>query len=320
MSSTSATATFPGSGWRQLRNLSALPWRSPLFTGAVVLGLLFVGWSLIQIRNHIPWVIAGTPDADWYLHSAQDLNDPYADKSALYSLPYMWFWHTFIKPLGLGLWRVLHVAALLLIRDRLVVAAALLTFPFWADVMNGNNLTFVFVLAWFALRDNRAAVVGFAILAAVQPRPLLIPVLGLLLLKRNDARIAFVAAAAVVLGTALVTGTLDDWIANLSAEPAYAMAQEYNKGPSRLIGQAWVPIGFALAAVAWWRRWIGLSSLLISPYLHHYYLMMGFLDLPRLRTFLSTVDRDPPRARAWLALVGLVGAAGLAYLAFLLVR
>jgi hypothetical protein len=239
----------------------------------------------------------------------------------LYSVPYVWLWHILIQPLGLGLWRVLHLAALLLIRDRLVIAAALLTFPFWADVINGNNLTFVFVLAWFALRDNRAAVIAFCVLAAIQPRPLLIPVLGTLLWRRVDARVAFGVAAAVVIGSALATGTLGDWIARLSAEPAYAMAQDYNKGPSRILGTAWIPIGIVLAGVALWRGWIGLSSLLISPYLHHYYIIMGLLDLPRLRSVLAKIDRDQPRRSVvWLAPVAVVGLLGLAYLGVLITR
>jgi len=261
--------------------------------------VLFIVWSAVQLRNHLPWLLDGTPDADWFNLLAVDPAHPFADTAFAWSPPAAWIWHYLVAPLGLTVWRLLHLAALLLIRDRLVIAAALLTFPFWIDVINGNNVTFMFVAAWFALRGRRSGVIAFCILAALVPRPIMVPTLAVLLWRRTDARWAFGIAAVAVIGFSLATGLLDDWVARLAATPANEMQQAWNKGPSRIVGPIWVPIGLVLGAIATATGWIGAASLLIAPYLTHYYILMGFLDLPRLRrVIVRSLAPQPEEAKA----------------------
>lgn len=280
---------------QRIEGLAALrPWRSPQLVLFVSASAVFVAWSVVQVLNHLPWLLDGAPAADWFNLLAVDPAQPFADTAFAWSPPAAWIWHYLVAPLGLTLWRLLHLAALLLIRDRLVIAAALLTFPFWIDVMNGNNVTFMFVAAWFALQGRRSGVIAFCVLAALVPRPIMVPTLAVLLWRRTDARWAFGLAAAAVIGFSLATGQLDDWVARLASTPANEMQQAWNKGPSRIIGPIWIPIGLVLGAIATVTGWIGAASLLIAPYLTHYYILMGFLDLPRLRgIILRSLERRP---------------------------
>ncbi len=152
------------------------------------------------------------------------------------------------------------------------------SWPFWFDVAAGNILTFVLVVAWFAWRGNRVAMVAFLILTLLMPRPIMLPLAAWLLWKEPWTRLPFGALFTVHAGLVLVSGYGGDWIGRLLAISG-ELTHQANVGPSHWIGVAWVPIGIALAVWLTRRGKIGLASLAASPYLFPYYLLFGALEL-----------------------------------------
>jgi hypothetical protein len=195
-----------------------------------------------------------------------------------------------LTPLGYLGWSLLHVASLAALPRRLAILA-LVTFPFWADVYNGNLTTFAVVAAVAALAGSRFGAVSLFALSVLAPRPLVLPVVIWLLWKRPNLRLIFVAVFAVHLVLVLASGWGGEWLASFSRS-ADDFAGRVDFGPARFIGVAWVPIGLALAAWLTWRGKLGLASLAASPYwLLHYFLML-MLDTREV-----AVDREGAVAR-----------------------
>lgn len=240
----------------------------------------FALWNVWWLQQLAAWAAVGLPQNDWSLLAAVDPAAPYVGGGFHWSVPAAWLWAGLVVPLGFPLWVALHFAALATIRDWRVAALALLTFPFWFDVAGGNMVTFAFVAAWHALAGRRLGIVAFVVLAALIPRPIMLPVLAWLLWRSGTARYAFAAAAAVVVAAGLWTGTLGTWLGLMLAANG-EMHASFSVGPSALIGAAWLPIGLVLGAWLTMRGRLGLASLAISPYLIHYYLVFGLLELRR---------------------------------------
>ena len=180
---------------------------------------------------------------------------------------------------GLQVWRLLHVAVLILL-PRPVAGLALLAGPFWFDVVHGNFLTFAVVLAWLALDGRRWAQVGYFALTMLIPRPLMMPVVVWLLWRRPESRPIFAAVlVANIVGLAW-TGEALAWMGALLASGG-TITSFYDVGPSRIIGPWWLPIGLALGAWLTWKGRLGLASLAVSPYVWPYYLVMALLELRR---------------------------------------
>ena len=182
---------------------------------------------------------------------------------------------------GLGVWQLLHFAALAALPRRIALIT-LLCFAFWVDVGMGNVVVFGFVLAWLALTKGRLSLVAFTIFALLVPRPLYVPVLVYLFLNRPEDRRAMVATGAVVLASTVATGWLPSWLTILAASGS-DIANVTNMAPSRFMGLAWLPIAWVGAFVAYRRRRLGLASLLASPYWLPYYFLMVLLELAPLK-------------------------------------
>ena len=248
-----------------------------------LLAVNFVGLAQTTI-----WLLRyGGWGGDWLNLLGLSVADPYAIGAYRWSPPAAWIWSTLIVPIGLPAWQLVHLVALALIRDWRVIAVALLTWAFWEDLANGNVMTFVFVSAWWALRGSRTGTVAFLALSVLVPRPLMLPVLVWLLYRRPGARICFGAFVLIVIGLSVAAGQADAWVARLVVTGRDELTVVWNIGPSRLLGATWVPIGATLALLLAWKGWLGLSSVIVSPYLFHYYMLMGLLDLRRV------VDRRP---------------------------
>ena len=150
----------------------------------------YVTWLLVLAW----WVVStGLVANDWAYIAGVDPQSPYANRVFRWSVPAAWLWAVVVVPLGPLLWGTLHLVALATIRNLGVVLLAVVTYPFWWDVANGNVLTFAFVLGWHALAGRRVGVIGYALFAALVPRPLMIPVLTWLLVRYPSARWAFAA-------------------------------------------------------------------------------------------------------------------------------
>ncbi|HJP71971.1 MAG TPA: hypothetical protein VJ975_09660 [Candidatus Limnocylindria bacterium] len=286
-SETRPSPPIPSLSWTQRARDEA----SAVTRGRPVAALLLVAVALVPLAivNAIGlaqtalWLIReGAANGDWSNLSAVTIQDPYAAAGFRWSPPAAWLLATLIVPLGLPIWQVLHLIGVALTRDWRVIAVALLSWPFWQDLANGNVMIFVVLAAWWALAGNRFAAVAFIALAVLIPRPLMLPVLGWLLLRQPWTRLWFVGLAVAVFGLSLVAGQLDDFAERLLVTGSSELSTIWNIGPSRLLGPAWIPIGIALAAALAWKGWLGLASVVISPYLFPYYALMALLDVPRL--------------------------------------
>ena len=272
--------------WRGRRMPAALP---PLpFAGVIVALVLanvwFTTWTVAEL-------IAYPTPVDWVLFTTAGERisagiDPYdfsvAGESFRWSPLAAWLFDS-LAPMGTLGWRLLHVLALLFIPDRRLALLTLLSWPFWFDLATGNVMTFVFVLALWALRGGRAASVGIIAVAILVPRPLMLPLVIWLLWKRRGLWRWGIGLLAAHAGALLVTGWTAEWLARLLETGTSQIGIPFDVGPARLIGLAWVPIGLALSAVLVWRGRVGWASLAASPYWLPYYLFMPLLELDRAR-------------------------------------
>jgi hypothetical protein len=258
-------------------------WPAPLVAAGAIAVLAFGAMNAIGLAQTFLWLIRhGGEGGDWSNLVAASPAEPYAVGGYRWSPAAAWLWLAVVAPLGLHLWQLLHLVILALVRDWRIIGLALLSWAFWQDLANGNVLTLVLVLAWWALRGSSLAIVGFVVLSVLVPRPLMIPVLVVLLIERPWARWALLGATVIVVGQALAVGQLDEWLQRMLVTGQSELASPWNIGPSRLLGPIWIPIGAALAAAFAWKGWVGTASVVISPYLFPYYLLMALLDVPRL--------------------------------------
>lgn len=228
------------------------------------------------------WLIRhGGAGGDWLNLSALSLADPYAVSSFRWSPPAAWIWATLVVPVGLPLWQAVHLVGLALIRDWRVIGIALLSWAFWQDLANGNVMIFVLLSAWWALRGSTTGTIGFLALSVLVPRPLMLPVLAWLLVKRPQTRLWFALFAAVVIGLSIGSGQMGGWVDRMLATGTDELSSIWNIGPSKLLGPLWIPIAAGLAALLAWKGWLGVASVVIGPYLFPYYMLMGLLDVPR---------------------------------------
>lgn len=239
----------------------------------VLLGINVAG--LAQLVRIVPDGSSG----DWYYFTLVDPVRPYAFESFFRWAPISaWAWHLLVLPLGWQVWAVLHVAVLGFLRDWRLIGAVLFSWPFWEDALNGNVITFIAVAAWMALRGNRTGIAVFVVLAAVMPRPLMLPVLAWLVWHHTSARWWLAGSILAVVGSSLALGQFDEWLARLAMSGVAEIASPYNIGPSAFIGAWWVPLGLALGVFLTLRGRLGLASLAVSPYWLAYYFVMLLLE------------------------------------------
>jgi hypothetical protein len=198
-----------------------------------------------------------------------------------------------VLALGLGAWRLLHLAALLLL-PRWLAALMLVLGPFWYDLAHGNVMTFIVVLAWHALGGKVWAQTAYFGMAMLFPRPLMLPVGAWLLWKHPQSRLPAAAVCIAGLGATAATGELPSWIAALS-RGGDVIGAAFDWGPSRFLGPWWIPIGLVVGGWLTIRGRLGWASLLVSPYILPYYFLMVLLELRRFTgpSAESEDERDP---------------------------
>jgi hypothetical protein len=177
-----------------------------------------------------------------------------------------------LAPLGLAGWMALHFAALSLVGWRMA-ALALVSFPFWADVYNGNTTTFVFVTGLLALRGSLRAGLAFLALSLLIPRPMMVPLVGYLLWRTPSLRLPFAALFVVHAGLVVLSGYGDSWMAVLVRRSFDDVGGHMDIGPALLLGPWWLPLAVVAATLAMAARRVGLASVLICPYWLPYYLI-----------------------------------------------
>jgi hypothetical protein len=239
----------------------------------VVANVWFTAWTMAEMMGF-------DSAADWaqFIAAGRHGIEP-----GLYDLTYRWSPLMVpvlgaLAPLGLGLWRLLHVVAALAMPTWPMRLFLLAAWPFWFDVSLGNVMTFVLLAAAWALRGSRVAGLAFLAMMLLIPRPLMLPVAAWLLWRQPELRIPFAVGAVVIGALTLATGLADEWIRVLISS-TNEIEWMFNVGPSRWIGAAWLIVGIPLAVWLTWRGRVGFASLTVSPYWLPYYLMMPLLEL-----------------------------------------
>jgi hypothetical protein len=263
--------------------------RNPWGWLLVVPVTLIVLFNVANLVNDIPQLQYGGRVGDWYYWGRVNVEDPYPWEWVRWSPPAVWFSAT-IQPWAYPLVFLANLVAIATLPWRVALVFAL-SFPFWAGQLGGSFIPMIVVAAWHAIEGRRFGIVAFVLIAALIPRPIMLPVLGVLLWRYSLARWTLLGGAVFVVGYSLAVGQLDDWLIRL----AEVQGDQYNLSPSALIGAWWYPIGLALAAFLTWKGWYGLASLAISPYLFSTYLLFGLLDLRRLRSKPNHLERRDRR-------------------------
>lgn len=181
--------------------------------------------------------------------------------------------------LGIGVWRALHVAALLLLPRRLALVA-LVAWPFWLDVANANVMAFAMVFGFLALRGSQGAMIVYLSLALLVPRPLYLPLLIWLAWRRPDWRLPMVGVAVAYGVLTLLTGEALPFLSSLT-RGTELIGLDYNWGPSAFLGPAWLLFGVPLALWLTWRGSVGWAGLAISPHVLPYYLLVLLWEVRR---------------------------------------
>ena len=164
--------------------------------------------------------------------------DPYVGDGYRWSPIAAWLL-AFLLPMGIGAWRALHFAVLLLLRDWRVIAMGLVL---------------------------------------IMPRPLFFPVAVWLLWKQPAIRVPALGLLLLTVARVAWSGLGAEWIGRLASTGA-ELRHAQNLAPSHWVGAVWVPMGVFLAVFLMWRGHLGLASLAASPYLFGYYLLFGLLEL-----------------------------------------
>jgi hypothetical protein len=234
-------------------------------------------------------IINGSASADWrtYVEASQRVRNgglyEVTDSYGFRASPVLAWAFALIAPIGPSLWRLLHIGAALAMPTWPLRLAVLVAWPFWFDVQHGNLLTFELLAAAWALRGSRAASLAYLALTLLTPRPLLLPIAGWLLWRREELRVPFLAMFALHAIAVFATGWGIEWLGQLVASTEEVRAI-WNLGPSRLIGLWWLLAGVPLGLWLMRRGRLGLASLAFSPYWLPYYLLFALLDLPGARS------------------------------------
>ena len=182
-----------------------------------------------------------------------------------------------IAALGSTIWALAHLGVLFALPFRIARFVPLL-WPFWWDLGTGNNITFLLVLCFWAMRGKGWAVAGVLVFAAFAPRPLIVPIVMWLLWSHRQWLIPFAAGLVASIGFALVTGHLDRWTEVLLTTGASELTASYNVGPTAIVGFGWMLAAVPLAGFALWRGRPATAGLLLQPYWLPYYLLMPLAD------------------------------------------
>lgn len=259
-------------------------WLPPWHTAAALLALMlantwFTAWTiaeLIAFPAPVDWNLA--TEAGRRLAAGRTPYDFGGDTPFLWSPVAAWLIHhaEFVGP---TVWRLLHLAALLLLLPNWrLVLISLVSWPFWFDFATGNLMTFVFVAAVLAMRGRNIGGVAFMALAVLVPRPLMIPIVAWLLWKQPMLRPWFAAIFVVHAVGVAATGWGVAWIGRLTETTPQLVGIAFDVSPGRFIGAWWPLIGVAVGLWLFKRGRPGLASLAVSPYWLPYYLFMPLLE------------------------------------------
>ena len=229
--------------------------------------------------------------------------DPYAfgtDDHTFRWSPLLAYVAALITPLGPWLWSLVAIASLALLRDWRLAAVFLLAYPFWIDLAAGASFWFLPLIGILAMRGSTGAALAIAAIAALIPRPIMIPLLLWLWWRRPDLRLPALAIIGACIIGSVATGWGDEWIGRL-LETSTTTGGGWSLHPFGILGPLW----FVMLPVAVWLTWkghVGLASMAAAPYwLPSYYLMLLLEPIVvsgRIWSVLGGGDSDAPIASA----------------------
>jgi hypothetical protein len=244
------------------------------------LSLAIVVLNALLVANQISIILAGFPGADLldYREASERVTTGglYASDGVYnfrYS-PVAAYLFTPLRYVDPAIWRVVHVAAVLALPTWPLRMLVLASWPFAFDLQLGNLMTFILLAGAWAMRGNRPTALAFLALALLAPRPLVLPAAAWLLWRQPGLRWPFVAMFVVHAGLVLVSGWGGEWIGRLLTSTD-EIESAFNVGPTALIGPWWLLFGVPLGAWLFWRGWLGLAGLAITPYVLPYYLLVA---------------------------------------------
>jgi hypothetical protein len=246
--------------------------------GAAVLAVIVL--NALLVANQFSIILAGFPGADFRLYqeaSERVWSGGLYLTDGTYTFRYSPVAAYLFYPLPAvdpALWRVLHVAAALALPTWPMRILLLASWPFAFDLQLGNLMTFILVVAVYAMRGNRVAVLIFLAVTLLAPRPLVLPIAGWLLWRQPGIRLPFVAMFVVHAVLVLFSGWADEWIVRLLTSTD-EIESAFNVGPTAVVGAWWLLIGVPLGIWLFWRGWVGLAGVAVTPYVLPYYLMLA---------------------------------------------
>jgi hypothetical protein len=264
-----------------------------LFTALWTANLLLVGitiYGFFVSDVGYDWLIFREAGRRVFDGTLYDWGDTYAWS---YS-PLLAYGFAALAPIGFLGWTLLHVVAVGLLRDRWLAVITFLSWPFWADLYNGNTMVFVFVAAAGAIRLSSVSTAAFMVMCLLMPRPIMLPLLAWILWNGPEWRTRFVLLVIVNGLAILLTGYGAAWIQTLLGVSQAVAVSSRDIGPANLLGIWWAPLGAFLAVALTIRGRIGLASLAASPYWLPQYFLMLLLEVVKKRS--RTLTRVPAAA------------------------
>jgi hypothetical protein len=255
--------------------------------GLTIAGSRALDWEIYATAAERAW--AGAPLYEWH-----------GDYAYVYSPPFAYLFAG-ISWIGPDAWRLAHVLAALLMPNWPMRVITVVSWPFWFEMQYGNLVVFILLAGAWSVRGSRGASLAFLALAVLMPRPLMVPVAGWVLWEQRRLRVPFAAMVGATVMFSLFTGHLGPWVTSLIDTPDVANASDVNFGPSRIMGQWWLLIGFPVGAWLTFSGRLGWASLAVSPYLLPQYFLMVYLEFLERRHRALALGSHVRRACAVIA-------------------
>lgn len=284
--------------------------------------------TIFGVVDFSGWVLTGWGGNDWWgidLHLVVDAGgrwmagEPmYADPAFLYpplaalvgaplgTIDFDWLSVSYaLLKIGIAVGGVLWLTPGWPRPARAMAAATLVcSLPFLHDLMLGNaNVVLVGAMAVAILgpaRPRNGILLGLA--AALFAKPLIVPILLWLLVRRRPVLLATVVTGLLATGVGVLiagVGAYLDWGSALAGGTRYASPFAGNHGVTALVPQLWLPIAivtFVSLLVVLLRRgpltgitWAATAGLLLAPYAGTYAALPIALAMPGIARLAPTM-------------------------------
>ena len=265
--------------------------RATLVAGYVLVTVILIAYTARQLVPYGDWNVWAELPARL---GAGTLYDHGGSYTWAWSPLAAWLIAAVVLPVGPWAWAALHFAVVPLLRDPRLMLLVVSSYPFWMDTLMANTFTFSAITGYVAWRGSRWAALAYLALLVLMPRPVQLPLAALILWRDRSLLWPFVVMVAIGAATTLASGYLLDWARVLAGVGVAYPSPEFNLGPTRLVGPAWLVAGIPLAIWLTVRKHPGWAGLAMTPYLVPQYLLILIVETGRFR-FTGVRKVVPPR-------------------------